>query len=269
MKLADRMKLYESQTTKQKLMPGLPILVRLDGKNFSTFTKSLRKPYDERLSKLMIETTKYLVKETNANAGYTGSDEITLVFYNDKPDSEMIYSGKIYKITSDLAAMCSVFFYSKLKEYIPEKAGILIRFDARPWNVPSLEEATNSFLDRELSTTKNSISMAAEVFYSTQQLKGKNSSEKQEMLFQKGVNWNEYPVYFKRGTYIQKKIKLGKIDTEDIKKLPKKHNARKNPNLEFKRSIIVELDLPPLLKISNKVDVLIFGKEYKINNDKK
>ena len=261
MNLPDRMKMYESQTTKQSLMPGLPILVRLDGKNFSTFTRGLKRPFDDRLSKLMIETTKYLVKETNANAGYTGSDEITLVFYNDKPDSDLIYGGKLYKMQTDLAAMCSVYFYSKLEEYLPEKAGNIIRFDARAWNTPSLIEATNSFLDREWSTTKNSISMAAEVLYSPEELKKKNGSMKQEMLFQKGINWNEYPTCFKRGVYIQKKVKLGKIDKEDIEKLPLKHNARLNPDLGFKRSIIVELDLPPLAQVKNKVDVLIFGKE--------
>jgi len=262
MKLADRMKIYESQVTKQTLIHGLPILVRLDGKNFSKFTKGLKRPYDERLSKLMIETTKYLVKETNANCGYTGSDEITLLYYNSDYNTQDFYNGKIFKITSDLAAMCSVFFYSKLSEYIPEKANTLIRFDARPWNPPTLIEATNSFLDREYATTKNSISIAAETVFSVNELKFKNGNEKQEMLFQKGINWNNYPSFYKRGTYIQKKEKNGKLDKEDLENLPPMHNARKNPDLLIKRNIVVELDLPPLNKIENKVDVLFFGKDY-------
>jgi len=260
MKLADRMKIYESQLTKQTLIPGLPILVRLDGKNFSKFTKGLERPFDERLSKLMVETTKYLVKETNANAGYTGSDEITLVYYTSDYKIQPFYNGKIYKIITDLAAMCSVFFYSKLGEYLPEKENIIIRFDARVWNTPTLIEATNSFLDREYATTKNSISIAAETLYSPNELKYKNGSEKQEMMFQKGVNWNDYPSFYKRGTYIQKKIKEDKLDIEDIELLPEKHAARQNPDMIIKRNVIVELDLPPLSKIKNKVDVLIFGK---------
>ena len=262
MKLDDRMALYESQTTNRKLIPRLPVLVRLDGKNFSKFTKNLKKPYDIRLSKLMIETTKYLVKLTNANAGYTGSDEITLVFYNDNIDSDFLFGGKIYKIETYFSAICSVFFFSKLPEYLPEKQHILTTFDARTWNVPTLEEAVNSFLSRERATTKNSISIAAETKYSSSFLKNKNSSEKQELLFQKGINWNDYPAFYKRGTYIQKKKKTGKIDIEDIQNLPEKHAVRKNPNLEITRNVIVELDLPPLDKILNKVDILIFGKDY-------
>ena len=263
MKLADRMKVYESQTTSQTLIPRLPIMVRLDGKKFSTFTKGLKRPFDERFSKLMIETTKFMVKETGANCGYTGSDEITLVFYNNSNNqSEMFYGGKIYKIESDLAALCSVFFFSKLKEYLPEKEGIITRFDARTWNVPNFNEVANSFLEREISVTKNSISMVAETLYSHDDLEGKNQSDRQEMLFQKGINWNDFPSYFKRGTYIQKKIKKGKLDIEDIENLPEKHEARRNPNMEIKRSVIVELDLPILTSIENKVDVLINGKNF-------
>ena len=80
--LWDRMKFYESQACVEKLLPLIPVIARLDGKGFSKFTKGLKRPYDERLSKLMVETTKYLVKETNANCGYTQSDEITLVWYS-------------------------------------------------------------------------------------------------------------------------------------------------------------------------------------------
>lgn len=79
----NRMKDYEAQTCGIKMMPRIPVIARLDVKGFSKFTKGLKRPYDERLSNLMIETTKYLVKETNANCGYTQSDEITLVWYTD------------------------------------------------------------------------------------------------------------------------------------------------------------------------------------------
>ena len=69
--MGDRMKSYEAQTCGIKLIPRIPVIARLDGKGFSKFTKGLKRPYDERLSNLMVETTKYLVKETNANCGYS------------------------------------------------------------------------------------------------------------------------------------------------------------------------------------------------------
>lgn len=261
MTLSERMKLYESQTTKTTLIPMLPIVARLDGKNFSTFTRSLEKPYDKRLSQLMIDTTKYLVNETNANCGYHQSDEITLVWYNSNINSQPYFNGKIFKIITDLSAMCSVYFNNKLSEYLPEKANTMPRFDARVWNVPNLDEAVNSFLWRENDAVKNSISMAAQEVYSPKQLLNKNGSEKQEMLFKKGINWNDYPSYFKRGTYIQRKIRIGKLSIDELNKLPEKHNARKDPNFTFERKSVEVLDLPPLSKIENRIDVLINGQE--------
>ena len=60
------MKMYEGMEAKRMLMPKLPILARIDGKKFSNFTKGLERPYDKRLSDLMVEVTKLLVKEYGA-----------------------------------------------------------------------------------------------------------------------------------------------------------------------------------------------------------
>ena len=258
--LGNRMKDYENQTCGIKLIPRIPVIARLDGKGFSKFTKGLKRPYDERLSKLMVETTKYLVKETNANCGYTQSDEITLMWYTDKIEASIYFDGRLFKMLTDLSAMASVFFNRKLGEYLPEKFDKMPRFDARVYNVPTLDEAVNSFLWREQDATKNSISMAAQHYYSHSELMGKNGSDKQEMLFQKGINFNTYPSHFKRGVYIQRKIFSGKLSIEELELLPPKHNARKNPDLMVDRKIVVELDLPPILQVPNRVDVLIYGK---------
>ena len=212
----DRMKFYENQTCGIKLLPLIPVIARLDGKGFSKFTKGLKRPYDERLSMLMIELTKYLVKETNANCGYTQSDEITLMWYVDDPKSSIYFDGRYFKMVSDLSAMASVFFNKKLNDYLPEKSDKWPRFYCRVFNVPTLDEAVNTFLWREKDATKNSITMAASSFYSHKQLDKKNGSEKQEMLFEKGVNWNDYPAFFKRGTYVQRKRILRKFTTDEL-----------------------------------------------------
>ena len=262
----DRMKMYENQTCGIRLIPRIPVIARLDGKGFSKFTKGLKRPYDERLSKLMVETVKYLVKETNANCGYTQSDEITLMWYTDKIDASIYFDGRLFKMLTDLSAMASVFFNRKLGEYLPEKADKMPRFDARVYNVPTLDEAVNSFLWREQDATKNSISMAAQHYYSHSELMGKNGSDKQEMLFQKGVNWNDYPTFFKRGTYVQRKRVVTPFTSEEIEKLPQKHNARKDPNFAIERWIIDIVELPRLSSIENSVDVIIWGKEPKIKS---
>ncbi len=263
--LGDRIKMYENQTCGIRLLPRIPVVCRLDGKSFHSFTKGLNRPFDERLSKLMIETTKFLLKETNANCAYTQSDEITLVWYSDSYESQTYFDGRLFKILSILPSVCSVYFNKQLGNYIPEKAHLMPVFDCRVFNVPTIEEAANVFYWRELDATKNSISMAAQNYYSHKELNGKNGSQKQEMLFQKGINWNDYPSFFKRGTYVQRTRRLTKFSTEEIGKLPAKHAAKLNPDLEIERWVISELDIPPLMKIKNREAVILFGEEPILN----
>jgi tRNA(His) 5'-end guanylyltransferase len=264
--LGNRMKGYENTTCGTKMLPLIPVIARLDGKGFSKFTKGLKRPYDERLSRLMIETTKYLVKETNANCGYTQSDEISLVWYSDTHESKIYFDGRLFKMISDLATMCSVYFNRELPKYIPEKTHLMPRFDSRVFNVPTLEEATNIFLWRELDATKNSITMAASEHYSHNFLHGKNGSEKQELLFQKGINWNDYPDFFKKGTYIQRKRVMTKFTPEELDRLPPKHNARKNPDLEIERWVIDEVEMPPLSKVKNRIGSIFFGENAEVGD---
>ena len=87
--LGDRMKGYESMESGRRCMSLLPILARIDRKNFSRFTRNMDRPYDIRLSQRMIETTKHLVKESNARIGYTQSDEISLLFYSDNTKEQV------------------------------------------------------------------------------------------------------------------------------------------------------------------------------------
>jgi len=257
--LGTRMKFYESMAMPKRLMPLLPVMIRLDGVAFHTFTKGLNRPYDLRLSKMMIETTKFLVKETNARIGYTQSDEISLLLYSNRHESQIYFDGKAAKIMSILAARTSLFFNSLLEDMIPEKANKVPVFDCRVWNVPNQTEVMNSFLWREQDATRNSISMAAQSMYSHTALHGKSSSEKQEMIFQKGMNWNDYPTFFKRGSYVQRRQVERSFTLEELEKLPAKHAARTVPNLKIVRSDVFHLDLPPLSKIENYIDVLFNG----------
>lgn len=260
--LGTRMKMHESKTTSSKLDSTLPAVVRLDGKSFSKFTKGLKRPYDERLSKLMIETTKFLVKEFNCNIGYTQSDEITLIFYNDDSRSELLFGGKLFKIESTLASYASVFFNKNLSEYLPEKSDKFPTFDCRAFNVPSMIESVNAVYWRELDASKNSITMAASHYYSHNSLMNKNGSDKLEMLKDKDVDWNEYPTFFKKGTYVQRKRVIRKFTTDELVELPKSHNAVLNPDLEIERWEVKELDLPPLNQVENRVGVILLGEDY-------
>lgn len=254
--LGDRMKFFERYCTGVRLMPILPVIARLDGVAFHTFTRGLKRPYDERLSRMMIESTRYLAKLTNANVGYTQSDEITLVWTPGKFEDKIYFDSKLFKMISVLASRCSVYFNSLLEKEIPEKVAEQPVFDCRVWNVPNLDEAANSILWRERDAARNSVSMAAQSMYSHSELQNKSSAQMQEMMFQKGQNWNDYPAFFKRGTCIQKRVSQRPFSVDEMANLPQHHAARRNPDLQVSRTDFVEIELPSLGKVTNRVDVL-------------
>jgi tRNA(His) guanylyltransferase len=253
----DRMKLYEMAEAGRMFMPRLPICLRLDGRSFSTWTRGLERPYDTRLHDLMVLVTRALVEETGATIGYTESDEISLLLFSDDLKTQVWFGGRIQKIVSTAAAVASAVFNGNCDRYIPGKGAAT--FDCRAWQVPTLDEAANVILWREFDASKNSVQQAARHYYSHQELLDKNTSEMQEMLHAKGVNWNDYPAWFKRGSYLQRRKTERKFTAEELDKLPPKHQARSNPDLLVERHDVVALDMPILSKVTNRVDVLIYG----------
>lgn len=259
--LGDRMKEYEMSFAGQKAMKGIPLLARLDGRAFHTFTRGLKRPYDERLSSCMIETAKFLVDETHANIGYTQSDEISLVWYLPADSqAEYMFDGRIQKFTSILAGLASVKFLKLVLENLPEKAMHTPVFDCRVWQVPTKELAADVFLWRELDATKNSISMAAHAYFSHKSLQGLNGSQKQERLWaEKGINWNDYPAFFKRGSYVQRKTMEIELSEEERNRIPEAH--RPPAGTKFLRSRVVELDMPPAKRTTNYINVIFDGQD--------
>lgn len=262
--LGDRMKMYEG-TSDKRLMPLLPVMARLDGRAFSKFTKGMQRPFDPVFTGCMIETTKALVAETNANMGYTQSDEITLTWYSDNIKSQIWFDGRLAKMTSQLAAHATLTFYRLILERMPEFAKKLPTFDARVWNVPNKVEASNVFVWREWDATKNSITMAASSYYSHNELLNKSGSMKQDMLHAKGVNWNEYPTSFKRGTYVQRGLVQTAFTFDELAKLPPKHEAHSNPDFMVERRIVNAIHMPPITSVTNRVAVIFDGVQPEFN----
>lgn len=264
----NRMKFYEGFETERRLMPLLPVICRLDGIAFHSFTTGLERPYDKRLSMLMIEVAEFLLQHFGADVAYTQSDEITLGWHLDDYDTELFCGGRIQKLNSHLASKTSVRFNKLLPKFIPEKANEEPSFDARVFSVPNLVEATNQFLWREQDASKNSISMAARAYFSHNQVMNKNGSEMQEMLFQeKKINWNDYPNFFKRGTFLVKRKVSTPFTVEELAVLPEKHAAKKNPNLVIERNKIIRFDnLPKFSTILNRDGFLFRGEDAIIPN---
>lgn len=257
--LGDRMKGYEQAESGRRVMPLLPVCARIDGKSFSRWTRGLQRPYDEGLSALMQETTRQLVEQTGAVIGYTQSDEISLLFYSADAKAQIFFDGKVQKMVSVLASMTTAIFRKQCVTHLPRKVNDIALFDCRVWAVPSKVEAVNTLLWREVDATKNSVSMAARAHYTHQQLNGKTRVEMMDMLMDIGVNWNDFPSSFKRGSYFQRRIIRRAISDEARSRIPEDHRPSDGHVVERVR--VVRIDMPPMQKLANRVAVVFEGAE--------
>lgn len=199
----DRMKGYEN-VYRTKLPKRLPVIIRIDGKAFHTYTKGLNKPFDKMLTNAFWETCKYLCANImGCKVAYHQSDEITLLLTNyDKLTTESWFDNNIQKIASIAASMTTAKFNEIMQQQHPKKS--LAMFDARVWVLPH-DEVNNAFLWRQQDATKNSVSMVAQANFSHKQLQGLNGSQMQDkLMLEKNINWNDLPVWQKRGVCVIK-----------------------------------------------------------------
>lgn len=219
----DRMKFFERAYTDVCIPIDVPLCVRIDGKGFSKFTKGFAKPFDKNLTQAMIDTTKHLVKETNANIGYTSSDEITLIwFQRSEKQSEHIFGGKVSKINSILASMASAAFNHYIAKYAPiQYAGKgLAYFDCRAWSVPNDVEASNVLLWRIQDAKKNSISCQYRWTLGHSSMHGLNGSQMIEKMKSNGIDWEQLPAKWRYGVCIRRVNRMVELDSETLAKIP-------------------------------------------------
>lgn len=229
--LGNRMKEYYENRTKLFLPRRTYTIIRIDGKAFHTYTKKLKKPFDDDFMNDMNDTAKYLCEEIQgAKFAFVQSDEISILLTDfDKIQTDAWFNGNIQKITSVSSSKAtSKFNHLRQIRYIEEiyksATGIttityrqielfskikLAEFDSRVFTIPSKTEVENYFIWRQQDTVKNSISsLARSLSTNKKQLKGLNSSQLQELCFEKGVNWNDLSIGKKRGRLIVKKFFL-------------------------------------------------------------
>lgn len=219
--LSDRMLGYES-CYNFKIPNRSYVIIRLDGKGFSKYTKRFEKPFDDILSNAMDLATIELCKYLSPAFAYTQSDEISLVFSTiDNVDADLPFDGKIQKLCSISAAkitasfnkaMLKLLLVSKMTDSeiiekilsgdFPELDAV---FDARVFVIPDIREVANYFIFRQQDATRNSISMAASANFPHKRLEGLSGPDKQEILFkEKNINWNDYATKYKRGLIIKR-----------------------------------------------------------------
>ncbi|MFW6122346.1 MAG: tRNA(His) guanylyltransferase Thg1 family protein, partial [Petrotogales bacterium] len=174
--LGDRMKTNYESVSQTKLLRRTPVIIRLDGKAFHTFTKGMKRPFDENLIQCMTTTTRNLVENIEGcEFGYTQSDEISLLLTDYKKfETQAWFDYKVQKIVSVAASMCTAYFNRIFfKNYGFGKPAF---FDARVFSIPK-EEVVNYFIWRQQDATRNSIQMVGQSVFSHKELHGKSCDE--------------------------------------------------------------------------------------------
>ena len=268
--LGDRMKESYENRSKTFLTRRIPVIIRIDGKSFHTFTRGMKKPFDDILIEAMQQTMKYLCENIQGCVlGYTQSDEITLVLTDySTPTTDAWFDYNVQKIVSVSASMATLAFnkffldnvdiyrleawdgisgYKKETDidYIKKmlnkvKTGAM--FDSRAFSIPK-DEVVNCLIWRQQDATRNSIQSVGQTYFSQKQLNKKTCDEIQDMLFtEKGINWNDLKTIYKRGSCCYKQ----QVEREVI--LPKS-----NKKVKVRRN---------LWYIDNEIPIFTQNREY-------
>lgn len=233
--LGNRMKTFYEEIPKTRLMRRTPVVIRIDGKAFHTFTRGFKRPFDDVLIMTMQETAKYLCENIQGcQLAYTQSDEISLLLIDyQRFETSAWFDYEIQKMCSISASMATMAFNQIFRDMVgelhikgsleEEYSCILYKaaqkgamFDSRVFNIPR-EEATNYFYWRQLDASRNSIQMVGQANFSHRELQHKSCNDIQDMLMiQKGINWNDFPTYQKRGScVVRNKVVLESDDVTE------------------------------------------------------
>ena len=215
--LGDRMKGNYENRAKTQLLRRTPVIIRLDGKAFHTFTRGFKKPFDDILTEAMQQTMLTLCKEIQGCVlGYTQSDEITLVLTDYKKlETAAWFDYDVQKICSVSASISTLAFNRSFAKqcalYAPSCStdinnahinsiynGAL--FDSRCFNVPK-EEVTNCILWRQQDAIRNSINSVGQTNFPHKELQGLSTDQiLGKLLEEKQIDWNKLPVHLQRGS---------------------------------------------------------------------
>lgn len=225
--IGTRMKSYED-VQKTYLTRRMPVIIRVDGNAFHTFTRGFDRPFDSIMTEAMQRTMKYMCENISGCVlGYTQSDEITLLLIDYKKKNQDAWFGYVKrKVETISASMATMAFNEAFADVLTEKMTEEIAnaknneeinnirnhywkymkkcgkamFDSRAFNIPEFE-VINEFIWRQQDCTRNSIQSVGHANFSDKKMHKKNMSEIQDMLMlEKGINWNDFPIFLKRGS---------------------------------------------------------------------
>jgi tRNA(His) guanylyltransferase len=210
--LGDRMKCNYENRTRYYLPRRVYTIIRVDGKAFHTYTRGMKKPYDQKLNECMDMAAKSLLGEVQGGLFvYTQSDEISVVSQDFvEQDTQAWFDGNLQKICSISASVVTAQFN------FYHDSGKFAYFDSRVFTISDPAEVANYFVWRTRDAIRNSINMLGQNYFSPKDMHGKNTTQVKDMLIlEKYANWNKEPDRFKTGS-LQKKSGSVTIPTSNL-----------------------------------------------------
>ncbi len=213
--IGNRMKHNYENVSKTRLLRRTPVAIRLDGRAFHTFTRHLRKPFDDIFMRTMQSTMQYLCSQIQGCVfGYTQSDEITLILIDyQELNTCAWFDYEVQKLCSISASLATYAFHKYFdiytdnyfciysdedrtyEEALCEACHACAAFDARCFNIPK-EEVANLIYWRQLDAKRNSIQMCGQAEFSQEELHEKTCEDIKAML---SYNWEDLPATKKWG----------------------------------------------------------------------
>jgi len=190
------MRVYET-THDLCVLPGLYMVARLDGRSFTRLTKEVHQfeaPFDIRFRDMMLATAEHLMTACGFSFvyGYTQSDEISLLFALDDNN----FQRKLRKLISVPSGAASGKVWLLL--------GAVAAFDCRISGLPSVDLVVDYFRWRNEDAHRNALNahgywllrkQGKSVGEATAAMSGLSVAQKNELLFQNGVNFNDLPLW--------------------------------------------------------------------------
>lgn len=197
--LGDRIKCYE-KASRPYLTKRTPVILRVDGRAFHTFTRGFEKPYDQSFIQAMVNAAMAVAMDMQGfKIGYVQSDEASFLITDyDDINTQGWFNYNLSKMISVSASVMTANFNADVP------FSDIATFDSRAFNISPMD-MSNYFLWRAKDWERNSLQMFCRSIFSHNELNGKRRDDMHEMLHQKGKNWaTDTTPQQRNGTFIRK-----------------------------------------------------------------
>ncbi len=234
--LDQKMRVFETAAD-YCVLPGIYMVARLDGRSFTRLTKetcAFEAPFDERFRDMMVSTAEGLMTcGFRVRYAYTESDEISLLL----DAAEDLFGRKLRKYNSTLAGEASARFSLLL--------GSVATFDCRICQLPNANLVVDYFRWRSEDAARNALNAycywtlrksGLDERAATEKTCGLSVSQKNELLFDQGINFKDVPRWQKRGVglYWEDYEKLARNPVTNEPVTARRRRVKRNDDLPMK-----------------------------------